>query len=233
MIKDKYSKRYKEHKNSYSAFQADTIDNAVSILRQTSNRVKFNETIDICLRLPLDARKDVIKSYIRFPNNFRQESSDRSSIVFFCDSKDAPSLEKYGVKILDENSFAEIKAGNIAFKSCYCFSDYLPKLIPLARFLGPKGLMPNVKFGTVIERADLEDTFSDSARISFKMSSDSTIKISVGKVNMSQEQIVENIKHFVNLLQTLKPAAVKFFYLKNFYISTTMGCSISVNIRDI
>ncbi len=220
------SKRYKDHLKSYP--KTSSLEEAVSHLLSTESRVKFDETIDICVGLPLDSRKgdQVVKSFINYPNNFLK----KKKILFFCNKDDFEKVKASGVDYcIDESGFDKVLSGEIKdFEVCACSPDYLPKLVKLARFLGPKGLMPNPKLGTVIEIDSLEESLKMSSRVSFRTSSDSTIKIPVGKMSLKKEQILQNVKEFLSVLKTLKPASVKNFNIKYCYLSPTMGGSIQI-----
>lgn len=226
-VDKKHSKRYNSHIKSYSSFESSTVEEAVKILLATKDRVKFNETVELCVNLPLDARKgdQVIKSFIKFSNDFSGEQSEQ--VMVFCDESDFDAVKQASGIPLDENSFAKITSGEIVVKNCMATSSFLPKLAKIARVL--RGSMPNAKLGTVIDSSKIAEALKPSSTISFRTSSDSSIKLPVGNMKLGVKELAENIQEFITKLSGLKPASVKNFNIDSMYICSTMGASIKIN----
>lgn len=227
----KRGKRYSEALGKLDKTNLYTKEEAVKLVKETSN-TKFDATIDVAMSLNLDTKKadQQLRGAIVLPNG-----TGKTKKVLVIAKGDAQKAAKdAGADYVGDMDMVEkIEKENwFDFDTLIATPDAMPLLGKLGRVLGPKGLMPNPKTGTVT--MDVAKAVSDvkAGRVEYKTDSFGNIHGIIGKVSFDEEKILENLNAFVNTILKLKPATVKGDYVKNITISSTMGPGIKININS-
>ncbi len=233
------SKRLRNFNNIFINKSIDLSVAINSILSdyKPSHSAKFIESIDVVFNLGLDPKNssNVIKSFVDFDFSFRKGKK----LLLFADGKDKAVASSLGVDIIVDKSEIDLflKGGFKGYEICVSTEDMLFSIKPLARVLGPKGLMPNQKLGTVFSSENLEKTISlfvKGERVSFGMDKNSAVKLSFGSLSLSSEENIRNFVIFFNLLKSLKPTSFKGIdYIRSCFISTTMGSSYKISLSSL
>ncbi len=200
-------------------------------------KAKFNESIDLCIKIGLDPKKSdqVIKSSCILPNG----SGKASAIAAFTSSSNSESLIASGAKYaggedLIEKIFSKQIIPGKDFSLCLASPDMMVKLGKIARILGPKGLMPNVKLGTVAE--DLVNATKEAIKGRAELKTDKLgyIRLSIGRIDFEQDKIKSNLLAIYEALKAIKPASIKGTYFLELRLSSTlMGRSFAIKMSDI
>ena len=227
----KRGKRYSEALGKLDKTNLYTKEEAVKLVKETSN-TKFDATIDVAMSLNLDTKKadQQLRGAIVLPNG-----TGKTKKVLVIAKGDAQKAAKdAGADYVGDMDMVEkIEKENwFDFDTLIATPDAMPLLGKLGRVLGPKGLMPNPKTGTVT--TDVAKAVSDvkAGRVEYKTDSFGNVHGIIGKVSFDEEKILENLTAFVNTILKLKPATVKGDYVKNITISSTMGPGIKININS-
>ena len=193
-----------------------------------SSYVKFDETVDVAVRLGVDPRHadQMVRGTVVLPNGL---GKDVKVLVFAKGEKEKEALDA-GADFVGTNDLMEkIKGGWFGFDKAVATPDVMGVVGKIGRILGPRGLMPNAKTGTVtfdVARAVGE---LKAGKIDFRVDKTGIIHVPVGKVSFKEEKITANVIAFMDMIFKLKPASSKGTYLKSFIISTTMGPGIKVD----
>ena len=201
----------------------DALELAVS-----SSYVKFDETIDVAMRLGVDPRHadQMVRGTVVLPNGLGKEVK---VLVFAKGEKEKEALDAGADFIATEEVLAKIKEGWFGFDKAIATPDMMGAVGKLGRVLGPRGLMPNAKTGTVtFELAKAIDELK-AGKIDFRVEKAGIIHVPVGKVSFGAEKLAENVKAFIDKIHSLRPASSKGAYVKTITISTTMGPGIKVD----
>ena len=201
----------------------DALELAVS-----SSYVKFDETIDVAMRLGVDPRHadQMVRGTVVLPNGLGKEVK---VLVFAKGEKEKEALDAGADFIANDEILAKIKDGWFGFDKAIATPDMMGAVGKLGRVLGPRGLMPNAKTGTVtFELAKAIDELK-AGKIDFRVEKAGIIHVPVGKVSFGAEKLAENVKAFTDKIQSLRPASSKGAYVKSMTISTTMGPGIKVD----
>ncbi len=197
------------------------------------NKRKFVETVDIAVNLGIDAKQSdqAVKGSILLPNG----SGKKVKVIVFCgnDAQKQVALEA-GASIAGlEDLVAKIEGGFLDFDCCVATPDVMQKISKVARKLGPRGLMPSPKNGTVT--TDIQKAVSDAlkGKVNFKNDKAGTVHCLVGKVDFDAKALVENAKAVIKAIKDAKPEASKGKFIKEFYLNTTMGPSVQVAIDSL
>ncbi|MBR5389331.1 50S ribosomal protein L1 [Candidatus Saccharibacteria bacterium] len=192
-----------------------------------TNPAKFDATVEAHVRLGVDPRQadQNIRTTVVLPNG----NGKTVHVAVFAPLDEAKKAKEVGADIAEDVEFLKrLDKGEIAFDVLISTPAYMPKLGKYARMLGPKGLMPNPKAGTVttdIEKAVKE---AKAGKVEYRVDKQSIVHIGLGKTSFGAEKLLENANTFFDSLKTQKPASLKGNYVKSVYITTTMGPSIAV-----
>lgn len=197
-------------------------------LTLASSYAKFDETVDIAVRLGVDPRHadQMVRGTVSLPNGLGKEVK---VLVFAKGEKEKEALDAGADFIADEETVAKIQDGWFGFDKAIATPDMMGTVGKLGRALGPRGLMPNAKTGTVtfdVARAVEE---LKAGKIEFRVEKAGIVHAPVGKVSFGVEKLVENIKAFIATIMALKPASSKGIYLQNITVSTTMGPGVKID----
>tara|TARA_B100000963_G_C22438441_1_gene585410 strand:- start:123 stop:806 length:684 start_codon:yes stop_codon:yes gene_type:complete len=190
------------------------------ILKQPKR--KFQETVDISVWLGIDPKKSEqnIRGSLTLPNSLGKEVK----VAAFVDSDKADEAKKGGADFIGLDDLIEkYKDGNIDFDVAITTPAQMKDVSKIAKVLGPKGLMPSPKSGTVTENIDKAVKEIKHGQVRFKAEQEGIVQGTIANVNMKKDQLKENFDSFINELKRLKPASSKGIYFKSVFLSTTMG----------
>lgn len=227
----KKGKKYLEAVSKVDKSKLYTLDEAVKLVKETSVS-KFNSSVEIAMRLNLDTRKSdqQLRGAIVLPSGTGKEKK----VLVVAKGDNAKIAKESGADFVgDVDILEKIEKENwLDFDVMIATPDMMPLLGKLGKVLGPKGLMPNPKTGTVT--TDVKKAISDvkKGRVEYRTDSYGNVHGLVGKVSFTEEELKENIKAFVSVILKSKPSVVKGIYVKNVSLSTTMGPGIKLDINS-
>lgn len=227
----KKGKKYLEALSKVDRTKVYSIDEAIKLVKETSIS-KFDGSVEIAIRLNLDTRKSdqQLRGAIVLPNGTGKEKT----VLVVAKGDFAKAAKEAGADFVgDTDILTKIEKENwLDFDVMIATPDMMPLLGKLGKVLGPKGLMPNPKTGTVT--TDVKKAVSDvkKGRVEYKTDSYGNVHALVGKVSFNEDALLENIKAFVSVILKSKPSVVKGIYVKNVSLSTTMGPGIKIDINS-
>ncbi len=197
-------------------------------LAVSSSYAKFDETVDVAVRLGVDPRHadQMVRGTVVLPNGLGKEVK---VLVFAKGEKEAEALDAGADFIATEEVLQKIQDGWFGFDRVVATPDMMGAVGKLGRVLGPRGLMPNAKTGTVTFELAKAIEELKSGKIEFRVEKAGIVHAPVGKVSFGAEKLTENVKAFLAKLLTLKPAAAKGAYLKSISVSSTMGPGVKID----
>ena len=225
----KLSARQKEiRKNIDKAIYFD-LEEAIKVLKKTAT-AKFNESIELHINLNIDPKyaNQQLRNTITLPNG----TGKTIKIAVLTNEANFEEAKINGADIVGDSELIElISQGNIDFDLLVATPDMMPKLAKLGRVLGPKGLMPSPKSGTVT--SNLPTTISDfkKGKFEYKTDKSGTVHVSFGKSNFTTVQLVDNLKSLYKSIEQNRPSGVKGKYVKSMFICTTMGPSLKLDLN--
>ena len=227
----KRGKKYLEAASKIEKGKAYAIEEAVSLLKETKV-AKFDESVELALRLNLDTKKadQQLRGATVLPNGIGKTKK----VLVIARGAKATEAKEAGADYVGEADMIDKIANEnwFDFDTMIATPDMMPALGKIGRVLGPKGLMPNPKTGTVT--MDVKKAVEDvkKGRVEYRTDSYGNVAVLVGKVSFDNEKLVENIKSFVGLINKTKPSTVKGKYMLNISVSTTMGPGIKVDVES-
>ena len=196
------------------------------------SHVKFDETIDVAVRLGVDPRHadQMVRGTVVLPNGI---GKDVKVLDFVKGEKEKEALDAGVDYIGNDETIEKIKKGWVGFDKAVATPDMMSSVGKIGRILGPRGLMPNAKTGTVTMEISRTVKELKAGKIDFRVEKTSIVHVPMGKVSFGVDKLCENAGAFFETLIKLKPSASKGIYLKNTAISTTMGPGIKVDTASI
>ena len=219
-------KKYKSAKWLVDKKKIYPIVDAVKLAKETAY-AKFDSSIDIAIKLNVDTTKSEqqLRGSIALPHYYGKTSR----ILVIDDSISVDDAKKAGAEFFGgDEKIAEIKDGWLDFDVLITSPKFMPKLSKLGKILGPKGLMPNPKLGTVTTKIVSTIKEFKSGKSTYRTDTYGNVHMVVGKKSAKNDDIVENIETLINFISSKKPSTVKGEYIKSIYISSTMGPSIKI-----
>jgi large subunit ribosomal protein L1 len=208
-----------------------TLSEAIALATET-NSSKMDASVEVHVRLGVDPRQadQNIRTTVVLPHG----TGKKIRVAVFAPEADAAKAKKAGADIAgDEELTKLLDKGTLDFDVLVATPAYMPKLGKYARLLGPKGLMPNPKSGTVTMDVAKAVREVKQGKIDFKVDKSGIVHTSIGKVSFSAEQIRDNAKEFISTLNKLKPTAAKGTYIKSIYLSSTMSAGIKIDPKTV
>ena len=224
----KISRRQKDNYTKTKKLISSDLNEAIKILKDTSN-AKFTETVELHANLNIDPKyaDQQLRTTVTLPNGVGKTIK----IAVLTDESKFEEASTNGADIVgNDDLIQEISQGNLNFDLLIATPEMMPKLAKLGRILGPKGLMPSPKSGTVT--SNLANTLSDFKKGKFEYKADKTgvVHISFGKANFTEIQLIENLKSLYQSIEQNRPPGVKGKYFKTLYICSSMGPSIQIEL---
>ena len=223
----KRSKRYQEAAALIEKGKAYPIEEAVALVKQTS-KVGFDASVDVAFNLGVDPRHadQQLRGAVVLPHG---TGKSKKVLVVSNNAAKLEEAKQAGADIVaGKEILEEIKKGWLDFEVMIATPDMMAELGKLGRILGPKGLMPNPKTGTVtmdLARAVKE---TKAGKVTYRTDKEGNIHLPIGRVSFEEEKLVENFKTVYDLLLKIKPSAAKGTYMKNIVVTTTMGPAVKV-----
>ena len=226
----KKSKRYKELLKSSVKDKKLALKEIVEIVKKNSN-VKFDESIDVSLRINLKQSKGgdfSLRTVIKLPNG----SGKKEKIAVLCEADKIDEAKKSGADVFGSDDLIEkIALGKFNFTKLICTPAMMGKIGKHGKVLGPKGLMPNPKLGTVSN--DITKSVSEikNGLVEIRNDKDGNLASTIGRKSFSTEKLLDNYNYFIESVKKEKPDMIKGEFIKNIYISSTMGISFKVGAK--
>lgn len=222
----KHSKRFRSLAEKSNSDELLSMEKAVEVLK-TFDTTKFDQTVEVAIRLGIDAKQadQLVRGSLVLPNGIGKTQR----VIVFAKGDLADAAKEAGADEVGEEDLAKrIKDGWLDFDACIATPDMMGLVGPLGRVLGPRGLMPSPRAGTVT--ADVATVVKEykAGKVEFRNDSSGIVHAVVGKLSFDQQKLRENIEAFVNHIQSLKPAAVKGTYMKGLSLSATMSPSVRI-----
>lgn len=204
---------------------------AIKLLKQFAS-TKFRESLDISVNLGVDPRKS--DQVVRSSTNLPKGTGKVVRVAVFAQGDNATKAKDAGADIVGFEDLAEkIKAGQLDFDVVIATPDAMRIVGQLGTILGPRGLMPNPKVGTVTTNVESAVKDTKSGQVRYRTDKNGIIHCTVGKADFAEEDIIENITALITDLKKAKPSSSKGQYLKKISLSTTMGPGLSIDISSI
>ncbi len=227
----KYGKRLKKAYETVDTAKVYDIDEAVKVIKENAT-AKFDETVDIAVSLGVDPRQSdqMVRGAVSLPAG----TGKTLTVAVFAKGPKAEEAKKAGADIVgDEDLMNDIMAGNINFQRLIATPDMMGVVGRLGKILGPKGLMPNPKLGTVTMDVAEAVKAAKAGQVQFRVDAAGIVHAGIGKVSFDDAKIKENAIAFVKALSALKPASSKGVYLKQIALSTTQGIGVKVAVSSV
>ena len=227
----KKSKRYVANMEQVDKNKLYTKEEAIKLVKSTSN-TKFDSSVDVAMKLNLDVKKadQQLRGAIVLPNG---TGKTKKILVLAKGDQAKAAKEAKADYVGDVDLINKIETENwFDYDVIIATPEMMPALGKIGKLLGPKGLMPNPKTGTVttdVEKAVLE---TKKGKVNYRTDSYGNVHGLIGKVNFTEEQLIENLKAFVENIIKVKPTTVKGNYIKNISISSTMGPGIKIDLNS-
>ncbi len=225
------SKRVKAYRAKVDVLKTYTVAEAVAILKETAT-VKFSESVDIAINLGIDARKSDqnVRGATVLPNG----TGKTVRVAVFTQGANAEKAKEAGADVVGmEDLMAQMKGGDLDFGVVIASPDAMRVVGQLGQLLGPRGLMPNPKVGTVTPDVATAVKNAKAGQVRYRNDKNGIIHCSLGKVEFDEKSITENLAALVVDLKKAKPANAKGVFLKKATLSTTMGPGITVDLSGL
>ena len=222
----KKSKRYQEAAKLIEKGKAYSIEEAVALVKETS-KVKFDAAVDVAFRLGVDPRQadQQLRGALVLPNG----TGKSKKVLVVAEGEKAQEAKDAGADVVGGKEILEdIKKGWLDFEVMIATPDMMAELGKLGRILGPKGLMPNPKTGTVTMDVAKAVKETKAGKVTYRTDKEGNVQMTIGRVSFDNDKLVENFTAIYDLLVKIKPSTSKGVYMKNIVVSSTMGPSIKI-----
>ena len=223
----KISKRLKAIRSTVEANKLYAIDEAIALVKKAAT-AKFDESVDVSFNLGVDPRKSdqVIRGSVVLPKG----TGKTTRVAVFTQGANAEAAKVAGADIVGFEDLAEeVKKGNINFDVVIASPDAMRIVGQLGTILGPRGLMPNPKVGTVTPNVADAVKNAKSGQVRYRNDKNGIIHTTIGKANFSEAQLKENLQALLAALTKAKPATSKGIFIKKVSLSTTMGAGVAID----
>ena len=221
------SKKYLEAEKLVDQDKTYSIDEAIEILKNMSH-TKFDEMVEVSGKLGADSKQSdqMVRGSVVLPHG----TGKKVKVLVFCEPEKEKEARDAGADYIGSEEIVNkiLKENWVDFDCCISTPSQMRVVSKLGRFLGPRGLMPSPKTGTVIENVSYAVGAAKGGKIDFRMDKLSCIHVSVGKISFEKKALLENIKVFVDALRASRPQSIKGDFIESFYLSTTMSPSIKI-----
>ncbi len=227
----KKGKRYTAANEKVEAQKAYTIDEGLGLVPETS-ATKFDETVDVSGRLGVNPKhpEQMVRGSVVLPNGTGRKTR---VLVFAKGEKEAEATEAGADFVGSEEMVAKVRGGWLDFDATVATPDMMGEVGKLGKVLGPRGLMPNPKLGTVTFDVAKAVTDLKAGKVEFRVDKAGNIHVPIGKVSFGSDKLKENLLCLMDAIIKAKPAASKGIYLKSLNLSTTMGPGIKLDTSEM
>ena len=194
-----------------------------------SKREKFDETIEISMNLGIDPRHadQMVRGVVSLPNG----NGKKMKVAVFAKDKKAEDAKDAGADVVGAEDLAEdMQNGNLDYDRIIATPDLMGVVGRIGKILGPKGLMPNPKLGTVTADVKVAVEAAKSGQVQYRAEKTGIVQAGVGKVSFGSDKLIENVNSFIDAIQKARPSGAKGTFIKKISISSTMGAGININI---
>jgi len=227
----KAGKRIRKERENIDRAKFYELDEAVKIIKAGA-KAKFDETVEIAMNLGVDPRHadQMVRGVCQLPNG-----SGRSvRVAVFARDEKADEAKEAGADVVGaEELVAQVQSGNINFDRCIATPDMMPMVGRLGKILGPRGLMPNPKVGTVTPNVTEAISNAKGGAVEFRVEKAGIVHAGVGKASFDDGKLIENIKAFADAVMKAKPTGAKGTYVKRVAISSTMGPGLKIEPQSL
>lgn len=223
-------KRYKAASAKVEKGKAYALKDAVALLKE--GKTKFDQTVDVSVNLGVDAGQSdqMVRGVVPMPHGLGK----KVRVAVFAKADKADAAKKAGADLVGAEELVDaISKGEMNFDVCIATPDMMGTVGKVAKILGPRGLMPNPKLGTVTPDVEKAVKAAKSGQVEFKIEKAGIIHAGVGKVSFDEKAITENIISFLSAVSKARPAGVKGAYIKKISLSSTMGPGITLDLNDV
>ena len=231
MASIKKGKRLKALHENLDQKKVYSLKEAVVVLKDVS-KVKFDETLELAMNLGVVPKHSdqMVRGVISLPNG----TGKSIRVAVFAKDDKAEEAKAAGADVVGSDDLAEqVKAGKIDFEHCIATPDMMPLVGQLGRVLGPKGLMPNPKLGSVTPNVAEAVKLAKSGQVEFRTEKAGVIHAGLGKLSFTADKLSENVKVFIDAVNKAKPSGVKGTYIKSLTLSSTMGPGLLLEISEL
>ncbi len=224
------SKRYKKLPQKTKELKADFIKNLLSVIK-TNCTSKFDESVDLSFQINNKQKKSEIN--LRTIVNLPGGTGKKIKLAVVCEDTKTKEAQDAGADLVGSDELVEkIKSGELNFEKLICTPTMMIKLSKLGKILGPKGLMPNPKLGTVSENLSKAIKDAKSGQVEIRNDKDGNIGVSIGKKSFNDDNLIKNYNAIIDTLEKEKNnITVKGDLIKNLYVTSTMGVSYKVKME--
>lgn len=226
----KIAKRVAASREGIDRNKLYTIDQAVALVKSKAS-AKFDETVEIAVNLGVDPRHadQMVRGVCPLPHG----TGRTARVAVFAKGPKAEEAKKAGADVVGAEDLVEqVQAGNINFDKVIATPDMMPLVGRLGKVLGPRGMMPNPKVGTVTMDVAKAIEQSKGGAVEFRVEKAGIVHAGVGKASFSEKQLAENIRALLDSLNKAKPAGAKGQYLRKISLSSTMGPGVKIDVSE-
>jgi large subunit ribosomal protein L1 len=224
-------KRLKSAREGVDHIKAYPLEEAVKLVKERA-KAKFDETIEVAMNLGVDPRHadQMVRGVVSLPNG----TGRSQRVAVFARGDKAEEARKAGADVVGAEDLVEtVQKGTIDFDRCIATPDMMPLVGRLGKVLGPRGLMPNPKVGTVTNDVAAAIKDAKGGAVEFRVEKAGIIQAGVGKASFAEPQLVENIRAFTDAVQKARPAGAKGTFIQRVAISSTMGPGVKVDTSTL
>lgn len=224
----KHGKRYRQAADAFDNHAHYPPDEAVALIKQIAT-AKFDETVELHIRTGLDVRHadQQLRGTARLPHGLGKDVR----VAVFADGEAARAAQDAGAEIVgDDDLIQRVQDGFTDFDVAIAQRDLMGKVGRLGRVLGPRGLMPNPRAGTVVDANDIPRAVNEAraGRVEFRTDREASVHVPIGKASFEQQQLVDNLATLVSEIVKSKPAGAKGTYIRNLSLTATMSPGVKL-----
>jgi large subunit ribosomal protein L1 len=226
-----HGKRIRKAREGVARTKLYKLDEAVKLVKSNAS-AKFDETVEIAINLGVDPKHadQMVRGVVNLPNG----TGRTLRVAVFARGAKADEARAAGADVVGaEDLVASVQGGTIDFDRCIATPDMMPLVGRLGKVLGPRGLMPNPKVGTVTMDVTAAVKASKGGAVEFRVEKAGIVQGSVGKASFGEDQLAENIRAFVEAVTKAKPTGAKGAYLQRAAISSTMGPGVKLDLATL
>jgi large subunit ribosomal protein L1 len=208
--------------------QSYNVDEAINFFVDTKKK-KFDETIEVSMNLGIDPRHadQMVRGVVSLPHG----NGKNMKVAVFARDQKAEEAKSAGADVVGAEDLAEdMQKGNLDYDRIIATPDLMGVVGRIGKILGPKGLMPNPKLGTVTADVKLAVEAAKSGQVQYRAEKTGIVQAGVGKISFGSEKLAENVNSFIEAVQKARPSGAKGTFIKKISISSTMGAGININI---